>query len=262
MDFKSFITSIKQQLWFIPILGGFFYILDFFLKWKMVNFFKNIYFNIKLIISSNPQGSLNLLYLLWLLFLSFFLIKYKKQLSEVKGDFLDNFKHGLKKWEWESGDISIENGDELSVTKCNTGILTRNGQNWSNYIFEFETKIIKKCSAWIVRARDFNNYVMFQFNKSGIRLHYRIDGEWVILEEKPIRPTIRDNEWFKVRIEVKGDIVIIFIKDIEIYQEKIFSGHHEIEGARFISFPMGRVGFREWAKEQAYFRNIGVNTIP
>ena len=185
---------------------------------------------------------------------------FKKNKKEIL--FEDNFKQGLIRWEYESGKITIENTNELSITRSSTGVLTKNGQNWRNYVFRFETKIANKCSAWIVRARDFNNYVMFQFNKSGIRLHYRIQGMWdVAKEEKPVRVKITDNEWFNVKIEINGDRAIIFIKDTEVYNEEVFSSNPEDPKIKFISFPVGRIGFREWGQEHAYFRNIRVNVI-
>jgi hypothetical protein len=259
---KNLYEKIKVPGIIISIIAGLLGILDYFGKWG-VNMIVFLFVkNISLLIWQNLQIELNILFVFWLSVLSFY-IYYKIIKKSAEGDLVDDFKYGLGKWEFNSGDVSVNNG-ELIVSKCDYGILSKSGHNWRNYIFEFESKILNLCSGWIVRAKDFNNYTMIQFTKDKIRFHYRIEGKWDVAEEKTVSGIvdIKDNEWFKIRIKADGDFLTVFINDKEVFNSNVFVEHPKNKNARYISFPTGRVGFRQYGNEKACFRKVKMVSIP
>ena len=253
----------KLKFWgsIIGIILGVFGIINYFFVWRLL---KSIILGITFIglyLWRYPQIIMNVVFILWLLALSYLVWVRIKKIRECI--FKDNFKRGTEKWDYEFGETKTEN-NELSVSKCYSGILTRGGQNWGNCEFKFQSKIIKECSGWIVRAKDFNNYVMFQFTKEKIRLHYRIEGCWDVPEEKLINNVvdIKDNEWFSVKIKINGDSALIFINNKEVYyRNDVFSKHPSNTDVHYISFPIGRVGFRQSGDERALFKNVKVYLI-
>jgi len=183
----------------------------------------------------------------------------------MKVGFIEKLKSDLhESWDFK-GDWKIEN-DELSVSNSDEGGITKNGSLWENYEFEFETKIINKFSGWIVRARDLNNYFMFQINFENIRPHLRIsqpimknkDGAveitkinvgWQLFGNFPHHKDLKD-KWFKVKTIVKGSRVDIFIDNNNVFHED-----------NFLTISTGKVGFREWGDEHAHFKKIKVSMI-
>ncbi len=194
------------------------------------------------------------------------------------GGFQDNLVN-LDNWDFiglwklvDKGIISITGSDEGGVTKI--------GSQWENYTFSFEARIINKCIGVIVRAQDLNNYYMFQIRADKIRPHLRKLIPVLIDEprdegddhQKPIhRPVIykiswlndrstSDEEfqpspispeligWFKVKIEVYGQSIKIWINDELMLQR-----------SNLITFPTGKIGFRNNVSEVAYVKNIKVD---
>ena len=78
-----------------------------------------------------------------------------------KGSFKEDFKRGLRSSNWEYyGNWRIEDEDGknvLIVTDSHLGGITAKGHTWVNYKFEFSTRILDRCTAFIVRARDIQN---------------------------------------------------------------------------------------------------------
>lgn len=156
----------------------------------------------------------------------------------------------LKDWEFY-GDWSVENGT-LRVTNSGDGGITKLGVDWKDYIFEFKTKIVNLNSSWIVRAKDIGNCYMFQCDTKRIRPHIRSKRQWVPLTDraKEHNANIEPNEWFHVKIMVKGKMVRIFIDDRFVFKDRLLS-----------EFRKGKVGFREDGIESACFRCIRVKPI-
>ncbi|MFH0968921.1 MAG: family 16 glycoside hydrolase [Patescibacteria group bacterium] len=185
--------------------------------------------------------------------------------SKLKVVFKEKLKNSLhENWDF-TGDWKIEDG-ELSVTNSEAGGITKNGSFWENYVFEFETKMIKDFSGWIVRAKDIDNYFMFQINFDNIRPHLRLSQPilvkseedekrfevkekrvaWQLFGNFPHHKTLKDR-WFKVKTVVNGSRVDIFIDNDNVFHED-----------NFLTIPTGKVGFRESGQEHAHFRNIKV----
>ena len=75
-------------------------------------------------------------------------------------------------WQIEEG----ENGNFLEVNNSEIGGYLKPCLWWTDYEFSFETKIIKDCSSWIVRASDHLRYVMLQCGQNRINPHLRRRG--------------------------------------------------------------------------------------
>jgi len=184
--------------------------------------------------------------------------------------FADNFGAGL--WaRWPSGNLRanwdlnglwrIPEKGTLLVTgeeaPANEGIgITKVGAFWENYTFTFSARIIKECLGVIVRAQDLHNFYMFQIRTDRIVPHIRKaiptiatqpcpapdeapkpvelkpDVRWYYIGH-PVHLSRRLDDWFDVRLTVRGESVALYIDGDLILQEE-----------SLIKIPSGKVGFR------------------
>ena len=120
--------------------------------------------------------------------------------------------YSLIEWEKE-GDWTADTSHappDLWVTNSDKGGILRGTKSWADYEFEFETRIDREFSSWIIRADDLDNYVMLQCAPDKIMPVYRRGGLWWS-EQQPVRlaaPLPRG--WFKVSIRVEGHTVSAF----------------------------------------------------
>jgi len=186
--------------------------------------------------------------------------------------FRDKFKGNLdRNWEYR-GEWTVQEKGTLCVRSADEGGITKVGALWENYDFSFRAKIINKKSGWIVRAQDINNYFMFQCEKDILTPHQRLAQPIFQQKQNPqapgnpileltgynvgwrIFPSISHNlhldDWFNVRIRVRGSSVEIYINSSMVFHSN-----------NFITIPMGRVGFRCWGDEESHFRNVRVELI-
>lgn len=219
-------------------------------------------------INLNAQLFLNIGFGLIILYLWLYLIKLRRKWFL---GFETNLKEDLKS-DWEISKIKGEDsdwligGNELSVSNSHYGGITKKGSFWEDYDFEFETKIINKQTAWIVRATSSFEYLMFQCNGKVIVPHrlyiedikVERDGikviekqlQWKITKDGiplPGNLSIKKNQWFKVKTSLRGHLVTIYINKVNIYHNR----HPRMS-------LYGRVGFRNSGDEHAHFRNIKV----
>jgi hypothetical protein len=143
----------------------------------------------------------------------------------------------------------------IRVTRCPTGGLFKSGIAWSDYAFNFQFKIVNEYAGWIIRARDRDHYLMIQCGHAQIRLHTRMLGEDGIVETRLERPMIpidsTQEEWTKVRTEVLGAAIRIWINEKVIWSSSNFLNR----------FQFGTIGFRCDGSEEALFRNIYVQSL-
>lgn len=162
-------------------------------------------------------------------------------LKLVSGEFMDDFKYGLGKWNYGNEGWTIEKEGEdpvLSVMNSDLGGITQSGL-WDEYLFSFENKILGKGKiGWLVKARDRSNYMMLQFvivdtegkvSEKGldegiyIRPHFRHEGGWVIWPHEhlslseSLQKIVRRYNWFKVSIQVRGNTVDVYIEGEHVY---------------------------------------------
>jgi hypothetical protein len=167
---------------------------------------------------------------------------------------------------------------DLRVTNSDRGGILRKTDTWTDYEFEFETRIDRENTAWIIRAYDLDNYVMLQCRRDGIIPHYRRDGLWWREQETNL-PRALPEGWFRVCIRVQEDSVSAFWLEEghrTVLLERDLLGSrtvsliacrpspdqpHYVDGPVFMSYLRGGVGFRASGHESAYFRNITVRPI-
>lgn len=185
--------------------------------------------------------------------------------------FRDNFKGNLQvNWDFEGHWRIPEKGTLLVTGPSDTGGITKVGAQWENYTFTFKARIIRACLGVIVRAKDLDNYYMFQIRADKIRPHRRVavphieiqpeqqsqsapqikpivfEKGWQIFKPStPLTHTLDD--WFDVRITVRGESVIIYIDNNIVLQSE-----------SFLKIPNGKVGFRNSGSEEALVRNVKV----
>jgi len=229
-------------------------------------------FNLGMFVSNyarlHSQLFINFGFGLTILYLGLYSIKLRKKMflgfrANLKEDL--NLNWDITKIEGEDSEWIVED-NELSVKGSHYGGITKKGLFWEDYDFEFETKIINKQTAWIVRAKSPFEYLMFQCNAKAIVPHrlYIEDvkvkqGEKEVIERRlqwkitkdaiplPKSLKIEKNQWFKVKTSLKGHSVKIYINGIEVYHNR----HPDMS-------LYGRVGFRNSGDEHAHFKNIKV----
>jgi len=189
----------------------------------------------------------------------------------VRG-FSDDFTGDLRKnWDF-TGEWRIVEKGTLLVDKSQVGGLTKAGAYWENYTLKFKAFIMNKCLGVIVRAQDLNNYYMFQIRKDKIRPH-RLVAVPVVekkSDKEPSKETPDDlvikysvgwqlfdncnvnidpplNDWFDVRLMVRGESVFLYINNELLLQQE-----------SFLKIPCGKVGFRNSGSEIAKVKNVQV----
>jgi hypothetical protein len=188
-----------------------------------------------------------------------------RQQDEVAEIFREDF-HNLDNWMFQQG-WSIEGG-VLRVTNSGHGGIAKPCLTWSNYVFEFDTKIESKYSGWIVRAQSLADLVMLQCRLDEIRPCFRASNQydtlgWTDKNIVPLPQSLELNTWYHVQVKIEGAQV-----DVTIEGENIAGGRMEIkdipplehpEGA--VNYSVGSIGFRESGDECAYFRNVVVKRL-
>ncbi len=192
--------------------------------------------------------------------------------------FEDDFNTDLQKnWHYQ-GKWDLVPGGGLSVTQSEKGGITRVGQLWSDYSFEFTAVIATtveeyQCIGWIVRAQDLSNYYMIQLNPAEVRPHLRVGGRWITapqrkygyaIDKERFKLSIKPNELTEILTEVRGSEIRISVKGKEIYyKQKFFSMRFINEEFEDVAmqpgvlvvppFTTGRVGFRMHGQEHSRF---------
>lgn len=193
--------------------------------------------------------------------------------------YIEDFQRGLDRWEYAGEWRTPSEGrrNYLVVTNSDAGGIARPCLLWSDYIFEFDTKIVLSNSAWLVRASDIFNYMMLQCGQEVITPHIRTRGIWLMLEPIKLPLKLPLNEWFSVRVRVSGVRVEVKItvdgKEMTVLDRPLLEPKSFVaqitDGKTItqtipmtVSFPLGSVGFRECdTRECAYFRNVRVTKI-
>ncbi len=296
---KIIVDFRRRDIVRLSSLLAFLGFLDYLFKWKVLGFLYNIIAppiqrvlsQLQREIASSPASSL--LVAVLLLILAVFYFRLRKRLNIVAGEFRDDFASGLHRWEFGGEGWKIEKEDEkfmLSVSESPDGGITKRGFSWSDYEFNFDTKIINKNVGWIVRAESRNKYLMVQLNleepeSPRLRFHLRLPqssrrkSEWIVTQvnklepEKPISP----HDWINVRIVVLGSNIDVylnnehsvhyFVADPIRWEEKFdwgITGAPEPEIGSYvatINYGAGKVGFRCSSGEHAHFRNVRVKPL-
>ncbi|MHC4115345.1 MAG: hypothetical protein ACYSSL_08520 [Planctomycetota bacterium] len=213
---------------------------------------------------------------IWLVTITAFLITLWYRISRLNKRFVQGFKDNFtgdlrKNWDFTGEWRFVEKG-VLMVTESHRGGLTKAGAYWENYTLKFKAFIMNKCLGVIVRAQDLNNYYMFQIRKDKIRPHRLV--ALPVLEKKSSKKTSDEtpddfiikynlawqlfddynvdiapplNDWFDVKLTVRGESVFLYINNELILQQE-----------SFLKIPCGKVGFRNASPESAKVKNMQV----
>lgn len=215
---------------------------------------------------------------IWLSALTIFVFVVYQSVAGLRKKFVDGYSvnlYGDPSHIWESRDGTVfrtTNEHSLIVTNSSEGCITRVGRFWENYDFTFQAMLKNHCIGVIFRAESINNYYMFQINRDGVVFHRKAllpVGEvkfelqpdesisvkmpeygiiWQTSEKKPLNISL--NEWFDVRINVKGDTASLYINDNLVCQEGL------------LQISAGKIGFRNHGDERALVKNIRIKLQP
>ena len=201
--------------------------------------------------------------------------------------FEDNFQEDLEKnWEYD-GTWRILHRGELDVTHSDKGGITKIGQYWTNYSFEFTAVMVTtvgeyQCIGWIVRAQDLFNYCMIQLNPAEVRPHLRVRGRWITapkkthgyaIDSEKHDLSIKPKEPIEIRTEVRESEIRVYVNNREIYHDQKFFSMRFVnkkfedvprqpDVLEVLPFMTGRVGFRMAKEEYGKFSRCRVRTLP
>ena len=229
----------------------------------------------------NSQVTIN-----WILFLYIVALCIIPSVWPQKpGDFFaDDFRKGLDPQIWEAPGqgwkVELdENGKPvLTVTNSERGGLATPCLSWTDYEVRFDTRILNKCTAWIVRASSLNNYAMIQLEDKSINPHRRAAGMWIEkwIEKKPHDFTFKKGQWYSVQTILRGAWIQVWVT-VDNDQHLLYQGEilgtqrpQEVhlttydekaqthEGITILdaSYRIGSFGFRLSGDEKAQFRNV------
>jgi hypothetical protein len=213
-------------------------------------------------IKNNPQSILNTIFAVLIVYLWLKLRQLKQSLNI---GFIDNFDNENLEENYSCDTSWRVINNELIVTNSWAGGIVNKGIGWGNYIFRFQTKIENKCTSWIIRARNLQDYCMLQVGKDSLVPHrmrpaksiQNINGQptEVTFGVFDVGKTYKfdskvSDDWLDVEIEVKGKSLRIDIDGENKFFEPNFS--------KYMNNPTGSVGFRNCGDERARFRNIKV----
>lgn len=200
-----------------------------------------------------------------------------RRLEEFIGvSFEENFKKGLTRWDFEGNWTTTSTG-ELTVTNSPFGGITRIGHLWADYVFEFDGVVLNSVIAWILRAQDRFTYYLIQLDATSVVPLLFFGGRWLRIVEHPHGLHLQPNQSMRIRTEVGGLSIRIWVDRREIYHEpKLFdmrfvvpdpknglfwNSTQPFAGHLVPPFTTGRVGFREYGSEQGRFSRCKVTLL-
>ncbi len=197
---------------------------------------------------------------------------------QFKIRFVEKFK-GDPRQNWDFvGPWRIAEPNTLLVTGSDEGGLSKSGALWENYDVTLKAKIINQCLGIVLRGQDLNNYYMFQIQKTRIVPHRRVavplmtpiqaheqqqneslgapviqtglQVGWQVFHEHAVNLSRSLDDWFRVRAEVRGESIRIYIDDGLVLQQE-----------SFLKIPTGKIGFRNSVQEIALVRYVKVEIV-
>lgn len=198
-------------------------------------------------------------------------VKFRRLEEYVGMSFREDFKEDLNKnWDY-NGKWKLVPGGGVSVTQSELGGITKIGHLWKDYSFEFTAVIVNDRIGWIVRAQDLFNCYMIQLTPDMVRPHLRLGGQYIWSLDKGHSLRINLNEPMRIRTEVRGLEVRVYVNDKEAYY------NNELFSMKFLpvkpkeddkeqkvvvpAFTTGRVGFRMAGEEHGRFYQCRVRPL-
>ncbi len=150
----------------------------------------------------------------------------------------NNFPVG---WTVNNGVLEVVNGEAGDILPIPF--------NYSDYTFEADVKILNLCAGLIFRAKDKDNYYMWQFNPGvvGLRPHKKLAGVFSLLSGNlPITPALALNKTFHVKIVMNGNNIKTYVDGVLV---------NDMTDNNFL---LGTIGIRQGTNAKAQFDNMTV----
>lgn len=158
------------------------------------------------------------------------------------------------------GAFTIKGGalDAYGVSD-NYGVgLLRQGASWSDYTTTFDTNIVANQAGWVVRGQGPGDGYLFILNADNdttgtpntLQEFDLNGGTYTNLGSVPL-PDLKPSTWHTVSTTVSGTGITISLDKTQI-------AHLDSASFPAAAHPTGTVGFREYAGEEANFRNLSV----
>lgn len=150
----------------------------------------------------------------------------------------NNFPSG---WTINNGALEVLNGEAGDILPIPF--------NYADYTFEADIKILNLCAGLVFRAKDKDNFYMWQFNPGavGLRPHKKLAGVFSLLSGNlPITPALVLNKTFHVKIVLIGNNIKTYIDGVLV---------NDITDNNFLS---GTIGIRQGTNAKAQFDNMTV----
>jgi hypothetical protein len=125
----------------------------------------------------------------------------------------------------------------FAITNSHSGFIYSKCLTWSDYVFDFEFKILNTSLGVILRATNLSNLIMMQIFANGIKAHIRINGFWQSWEPKVTNLSFEKNlkldNWYRAKFYCdKGSIGI-----------KIYDMREKLLFDRVWKIPSGSITF-------------------
>jgi hypothetical protein len=175
--------------------------------------------------------------------------------------FKDNFTDGLIHWDAPSSWEIVKDQDLSALRVQGLGLL-KQGESWDNYKMEFDVKVNKESAGWVVRAQNTSNFYLFKLGsdkakaipKNSLVRYIFSSGKYLNSLKRedapgaagviPLPIKVRNKDFYKVTIVVKGNTITHYINGIEV--DSWSDG----------TFDKGRFGFNASIIEMATIRSV------
>ena len=143
-----------------------------------------------------------------------FAVLPRAQAEVKKGKLLfsEDFEGGLDQW-LRAGDGQVQNGwYVLAGHKTGTHEPEpKVGEDWTDYILEFDVKILTRQAGWIVRQNPSKGYYLFCLQTTHFTPHLRLDEKMHHEEMVRFDPLLDPGKPHHVRTEVVGSVLKTYI---------------------------------------------------
>lgn len=175
--------------------------------------------------------------------------------------FRDNFTDGLIHWDAPSSWEIVKDQDLSALRVQGLGLL-KAGESWDNYKMEFDVRVNKESAGWVVRAQNTSNFYLFKLGsdkakaipKNSLVRYIFSSGKYLNSLKRddapgatgviPLPFKVRNKDFYKVVVAVKGNTITHYINGIEV--DSWSDG----------TFDKGRFGFNASIIEMATIRSV------
>jgi hypothetical protein len=170
-------------------------------------------------------------------------------------EFSDFFQDGITFWEAPQTWKAMRG--KMTVTGPEAGLMR--DRVYGDFQMVFDISFANAVgAAWILRARDKQNYYLFQLTPTTFRSYVYQNGQYQLLKSDPVVEDLsRANDSFTITIEAIGPIIKHFI---QVKSAPKAEGPQPLSAITNTVFPYGRIGFG--TKDNETFVVNFVNVTP